>query len=55
MDLKTFVVSTPRAKTPLTIRGRSLKDALKRERLNPAFWKVIPSGQKEVAVSNGED
>lgn len=41
MSEKTFVVSHAKARAPLTITGKTLKDALKKEGLNPERWRLV--------------
>lgn len=36
---KTFIVTHAKARAPLSITGRTLNDALKKEGLDPAIWK----------------
>ena len=36
-----FTVTHPKARLPLTIRGKTLEDALDRECLDPAIWKLV--------------
>ena len=41
MKEKTFVVSHPKARAPLTVKGETLAKALKAEGLDPAIWQEI--------------
>lgn len=54
MAEKEFTVTHGRARSPLVIRGKSLKDALKKEGLNPGIWKPV-SPQKSDQLSAGQE
>ena len=42
MPEKTFVVSHRRARAPITLTGKNLKEALEKEALDPAIWMEMP-------------
>jgi len=49
MSEKEFVVSHPKARSPLTITGSTLEEALAKEGLDPAIWKeVVPLKPDEI-------
>jgi len=45
MRNKAFIVTHPKARAPLTIKGKDLEDALEKEGLDPSIWK--PVGEPE--------
>lgn len=38
---KTFIVSHPKARAPITITGKTLEEALEQEGLDPSVWKPV--------------
>lgn len=50
MSYKIFVISHPKARSPLTIRGHTLREALEREGLDPTLWR--PIGKPQVVKDN---
>lgn len=44
---KEFIVTHGRARAPLTIKGKNLKDALAKEGLNPDIWKEVNPPENE--------
>lgn len=44
---KEFIVSHAHARSPLTIRGKNLKEALESEELDPAIWKEVKPSEPE--------
>lgn len=55
MREKVFVVSHPKARYPITIKGKTLEEALEKEGLDPAIWKEISSSVEEEEQPVGED
>lgn len=55
MGDKTFVVTHAKAREPLTITGKSLKDALKKAWLDPATWKEIKPVEEPPEANFGKD
>lgn len=53
MEDKTFVVTHAKARAPLTIKGKTLKEALKKEGLNPDIWKPVEPEKESGLDSNG--
>lgn len=53
MTDKTFVVSHAHARAPLTIEGKSLQDALKKEFLDPDLWKEVTPPPEPEPLDNG--
>lgn len=50
MPDKTFIVTHAKARSPITVKGKTLTEALKKEGLNPAIWKEAqPFIETEVA------
>ena len=48
MSDKIFIVSHAHARTPITVRGKNLEEALENEGLDPAIWHEIkPPGESE--------
>lgn len=41
MRNKAFIVTHPKARSPLTIKGTDLQDALEKEGLDPAIWHPV--------------
>ena len=41
MRNKAFIVSHPKARNPITIKGHTLEEALEKERLDPNIWKPV--------------
>jgi len=55
---KTFIVTHPKARSPLTITGKTLAEALEKEGLNPAIWKeqgAVPESEVEPSGDNQGD
>ena len=42
MTDKTFTVTHAHARAPLTIKGKTLEEALEKEGLDPIIWKEVP-------------
>ena len=42
-----FTVTHGRAREPLIVRGKTLKEALKKERLDPNIWKEVKPPETE--------
>ena len=50
---KRFVVTHPKARAPIAIKGKTLTEALEKEGLDPAIWKdTNPLKVKKISVSN---
>jgi len=52
---KTFVVSHRRARSPITITGHTLKQALKKEGLDPNIWKETAQDHKVSEPEYGDN
>jgi len=44
---KEFIVTHAKARAPITIRGKTLKEALKEEGLNPNIWREVSPPEPE--------
>lgn len=47
MGDKEFIVSHAKARAPITIEGKTLKEALEKEGLDPSIWKEIEPPEPE--------
>lgn len=52
---KTWTVSHAKARTPITVTGKTLKEALKSEGLSPEIWKPIEPVEVTEPIEHGED
>jgi len=55
MANQTFVVTHAKAREPLTIKGKTLEEALEKEGLNPSIWKEVPAPESIPEAPFGED
>lgn len=53
MANKTFTITHAHAREPLTIKGKSLKDALRKEGLDPDIWKEVQPPEEPEPEENG--
>lgn len=49
MTDKTFIVTHPKARSPITVTGKTLAEALEKEGLIPSLWKEVEA-QSEMEV-----
>lgn len=54
MSDKTFVVTHARAREPLTIKGKTLEEALEKEGLDPNIWKPLVTPEPETETPPGD-
>jgi len=52
---KTFIVSHPKARSPITITGKTLEDALKKEGLDPETWKPVENQPESEVEELGDN
>jgi hypothetical protein len=52
---KTFIVSHPNARSPITITGANLHQALEDEGLDPAIWKEIRPAEEVEDIALGDN
>ena len=55
MTIKTFIVTHPKARAPITVHGATLAAALKIEGLNPNIWKEAAADHKVAEPENGDN
>lgn len=55
MRNKAFIVTHAHARAPLTIKGKTLDDALEKEGLNPAIWKPVQEPEEVEEETNGDN
>lgn len=51
---KEFIVTHAKARAPITVRGKNLKEALEKEGLDPNIWKPITSAEPEESPPDKE-
>lgn len=51
---KEWIVSHAKARAPVTVTGKNLKEALKKEGLDPNLWKPITSEEPEESPPDTE-
>ena len=50
---KTFIVTHAKARAPITIKGKTLEEALEKEGLDPAIWKEVGAAPESEEPSLG--
>ena len=55
MKTKTFIVTHSRARSPITIKGQTLEEALEKEGLNPAIWVETAKLPESEGEPNGDN